>query len=138
MWSQSDYRMLTLTHNDVVRQVIKRLDIDMPTKISWLRRRAIKRGRVYTMREFRMLRRRIVKVINDSVVELNDFIKSSDLSRAEEDYQNRIGQAPIDIVVSKVIQRLPYDTFPPPLVRSCTGFYGCKTTEEDVYFASWE
>ena len=136
---------MTLTENETIRQVLLRLTLDPGTKINWLQRRAIKRGREYTKRDFRRRRRGVMQVINMCVKKMNAILANGGLEKAEEEYaKNRrfFASAPVDILIGTV--RMEMNTLdqlfcgPPELKRSCTGFFGCTVSADGVDFAEWE
>lgn len=136
---------MTLTIVEIVRAVIKRLKISESLKKEWLLRRSIKPGRVYTKREFRALRRSVMPFINACVDDLNAIISNGGIDRAETNYYNRTGEAPVDMVFNVVSQHVtPGDrsnvtaVMPPVLRRTCTGFFGYNSTPEAVAFKEWE
>ena len=136
---------MTLTILEVTRIVIKRLKISESLKVEWLLRRAIKPGRIYTKREFRAVRRAVMPFINTCVAEVSAFITNGGIARAEEDYYNRTGEAPVDIVINIVKHTIDHNSMnnaaaatPPPLWRTCTGYFGPSSTPEEVAFQDWE
>lgn len=124
------------TTAELVRIVIKRLKISETLKQEWLLRRAVKPTRPYTKREFRKLRRPFMPLIHACVDEMNTFIANGDITQAEEDYYNRVGEAPVDRVFNIVSAHLPLA--PPELRRTCTGHIGAHCTSEEVAFNEWE
>lgn len=130
---------------ELVRIVIKRLNIPDVLKQEWLLRRAVKTTRTYTKREFRTLRRQFLPLIDACVNQMNTFIANGGINQAEEEYYNRVGQAPVDMVFSIVTQRmLEYASVnnipiaPPEVHRSCTGYLGPSCTPDEVAFKEWE
>jgi len=133
------------TTAELVRIVIKRLNISDTVKQQWLLRRAIKSTRPYTKREFRKVRRQFMSLIHACVDEMNTFIANSGITQAEEDYYSRVGEAPVDKVFNTVTARMIEYTSvnnipmaPPGLHRTCTGYFGRSCTLEDVAFKAWE
>ena len=134
-----------LTTAELVRIVIKRLNISDILKQEWLIRRAIKSTRPYTKREFRKLRRQFMPLIHACVDDMNTFIANGGITQAEEDYYNRDGEAPVDKVLNIVSARMcDYTSVnnmpmaPPDLRRTCTGYFGSSCTSEEVAFKEWE
>ena len=135
-----------LTQAEIVRQVVKRLNIDHHLKINWLQRRAIKPQSFSSQRHFRWCRRNTRSIINACVTDMNDIIADHDLDQLEEDYRAREGgcEAPIDMVFNLVNNHSfsesnnDFPLVPPWPRRTCTGYYGCTTSSEEVQFHDWE
>ncbi len=131
-----------LTATEITRVVIKRSKLTDTVKKEWLLRRAIKPERVYTKREFRKLCREVMPVVIACVTALNSFIDIEDqIPEAEANYRNRHGEAPVDMVFDNVSARLMEHNVslqPPPIRRTCTGYFGPSCTCEQVDFQEWE
>ena len=134
-----------LTQAEIVRQVVKRLNIDHHLKINWLQRRAVKPQSFSSQRHFRWCRRNTRSIINACVTDMNDIIADHDLDQLEEDYRAREGgEAPIDMVFHLVNKHSfsesnnDFPLVPPWPRRTCTGYYGCTTSSEEVQFHDWE
>lgn len=132
-----------LTKEEIVRQVVMRLSTEPSIKNEWLRRRAVKPGRIYTKREFRKLRRQVLPVIHVCVNRLNEMM--SNLVQAESSYHAHSEQAPIDVVFDVVSEHLHeymmknrIPIHPPELRRTCTGYFGSAIHPESIEFTSWE
>ena len=76
---------------------------------------------------------------------MNDIIADHDLDQLEEAYRAREGgEAPIDMVFNLVNNHsFSESNNDLPLVplcprRTCTGYYGCTTSSEEVQFHDWE
>jgi hypothetical protein len=134
-----------LTIAELVRIVIKRLNISYTLKQEWLIRRAVKSRCPYTKREFRKLRRQFMPLIHACVDDMNTFIANFDITQVEEDYYSRVGQAPVDkvfnIVSARMFKYTSVNNLPmtlPELRRTCTGYFGTSCTSEEVAFKEWE
>lgn len=125
------------TTAELVRMVIKRLNISNTLKQQWLIRRAVTSTRPYTNREFRKLRRRCMPLIRACVDEMNTFIDNGGIAQAEADYYNHVGEAPVDMVFNIVSERM-FEYDPPEVRRTCTGYFGPSCTEAHVAFKPWE
>lgn len=129
-----------LTDHELIRQVVKEMHIPDTTKASLLMKRAIKRGKVCTAREFRSLRRQLIPMIQNCAAQLSYlFSDASPKVHTRRDYMQR---APIDIIINEILNQKSLVTLdnpsPPQLRRTNTGFFGCSTTEEEVEFGYWE
>lgn len=126
--------MTILTPNEIARQVVKRLPLSNEAKIRCLQMRAVKPGRVYTEREFRLRCHLMKPVIDRCIDDIHDFVD-----------ENHPGGSMID----RLYDLISHHTFlynedrqmphaPPFVRRTCTGWLGCTTSAEDVAYQPWE
>ena len=136
---------IVLPQAEIVRQVVQRLNIDTDLKLNWLMRRGVKIQSFSSGQHFRLARRNTKKIIDACVTEMNDIIKEHDLTQLEERYSARQGEAPIDFVFSLVNKHSfiqsendDFPLLPLEVHRTCTGYFGCTTSSEEVQFHDWE
>ncbi len=133
---------MSLTDNEFVRQVVLGMaQVEEPLKMWWLRRRGITRGARQTRRSFRVARRVVLPAIVSCVREMGALQSQGVLDRAESEYAQRVGPAAIDLIVDAAIRhKRQLEEFPTPITprRTCSGYFGCTTTLDDVAFGEWE
>ena len=89
-----------LTANDRARLIVFGLkNWTFAEQCTQLQRRQLLPRKGFTLREGRVARRQIAKYIKDATTHFNPMIVDGTFDQAEDDYENRRGQAPIDIII---------------------------------------
>lgn len=139
---------MTLSEDELLRQILMLLPISPDDKMDWLKRREIKRGPYQDSRAFRKRRRNWMPIINVCVKELKTWIANGGIEKAEKNYYGGQpkGLAAIDIVRDTLRKHLPRNKVmysdlasePPTIFRTKTYIHGYRVPDEVVAFGSWE
>ena len=92
--------MDALTANDRARLVVFGLtNWTFDEQCTQLQRRQLRPRNGLTLREGRVVRREISKYLKDAAAHFNPMIVDGTFDKAEDEYNNRRGDAPIDMII---------------------------------------
>jgi len=121
-----------LTYHETVRQLVRRLYSRQADRVRVLARRAVVRGPVTSVHDFRRRRRESRSVIERALHHLVGLKKVGALDAADRAYALRRGPASIDLIMDAAV----YDG-PPPLRRTCSPRFSVPCPDA-IEFGDWE